>query len=191
MDHFIRWQISASNPIAKVEPLEYFTVFPGAFRKHDSIFINPALHVPDVFLHTHVIIFKHILVSIVKIKLPWHNTDCRTPCHTTSATRLPRCAIWNIASSHILGTKHILNPFVIEISGIVVVHHHNTGYLSVAGGGGALAVRTIAGNTSMHVVGLASSPYFVDVAKKWIGCFEGGRFFHIGMHHFSGNLIGF
>ena len=126
----------------------------------------------------------------MQVKLPWHDTNSCSPANTSAATRLPRGTVRDISRFDIFRATNILNPFLVEIPGIEVMHHHYAGYLSVACVGWALPMRAIAGNSAVHIIGLTSSPDFIDLVKKGIRGLKSGGNLDVSMDNFSGYLSG-
>ena len=85
---------------------------------------------------------------------------------------------------------HILNPFRVESCGVEVQHHHRCSYLSVAGVGQTLAVGTVAGDASVHIVKLRAHPRIVDIINETVARAELGVRAHVGVHGLGLDLCG-
>ena len=122
------------------------------------------------------------------IEAPRHDVDGGSPCRTSTTTRLPRRTVRHISRFRILRPTHIVQPFVVEGTRIVGFHHHIAHNLPVSRIGRTLAVRAIALNGTMHIVGLASSPDAMDGIDQFIVALERSGLLHIAIYGFGHHL---
>ena len=78
---------------------------------------------------------------------------------------------------------------MVECTGIQIVHDRNAGDLTVARIGRTLAVRAVAGDATVHVVGLATPPDAVDHVEQFVRAGEVSRRCNVRIDGFGGQLI--
>ena len=155
MYDFVRRHPVGRHPVAEVQPVEQFARYGVAhLLVHGAVRGQPRLHIAQLGAHGLVRLLQQLAVAVLEVVFPGHRVQRCAPCHASSAGRLPGSAVGDVARGGVLRVAHIANPFLIEGCGIEVQHHHRRCYLSVARVGQTLAVGTVAGDASVHVVQL-------------------------------------
>ena len=183
MNHIGCRQFARCTPVAQHLP---FTLI---LHVHHSVRIHIPAHELQLRQHLRISFCQHFLVAIMLVETPGHDVDGCAPGRSASTTRLPRRSVGHIACFGVLCFTDVRQPFVVEGTDIVGLHHHVAHHLTVARISRTFAVRTVAGYRAMHIVRHATAPDAVNRVDELVVGFKESHSLHVTIHGFGCHLL--